>query len=122
MADTEKHLITGISVGAIVIIILLLFFVDAFKTGLFQAIFGIALAAFGSVLPDIIEPPTHWTHRKTFHSESALGVVVIILGVSIFLIVKFGSHFVTVGLCSLSLGYLTHLILDAQTPMGLPDE
>ena len=76
----------------------------------------------GSILPDTIEPPTDKFHRKKFHSTLMLGIGLILLGVSIFLIVKFGSHYVIIGLCSLSLGYSIHLALASTTPMGLLDD
>lgn len=74
---------------------------------------------FTTILPDILEPPTSYTHRQFFHSKRVLTflskyclVIFFILGLffNFFLYLFFG-----VG------GYLLHLLGDWTTPMGLPD-
>ena len=70
-----------------------------------------------SSLPDIFEPGTNPFHRKFFHSFSCL--VLLTTGVLKFIPKedKDGTKkYVLSGL----LGYGSHIILDSQTPMGIP--
>ncbi len=72
----------------------------------------------GSVLPDIIEPAKHYTHRNYFHSKRFLKILyyslipTLLLGVFIHGILY---------LFFLVIGYISHLWLDSTTKMGLPD-
>lgn len=81
--------------------------------------FGFAtILLIGSILPDMIEPAYHYTHRKYFHSKSFLKILYIILLplliISIFLPIILYLLF-------LIIGYILHLWLDATTKMGLPN-
>jgi len=83
---------------------------------------GIFGGYIGGILPDILEPATHFRHRKIMHSKifgSILSVLLIVLFVfqpkkpSIIILSRFFIE-------SLIAGYLSHLFLDSQTKVGLP--
>jgi Predicted membrane-bound metal-dependent hydrolase (DUF457). len=99
------------------------YFVNALITPVFGIssnglwLVGAFAAALGSVLPDQIEPATHWTHRAKFHSKKALKFTIQIFGITAF-IGLFSSIFFYIA--SFFLGYLLHLLVDSTTKMGLP--
>ena len=70
-----------------------------------------------SVFPDILEPATSYMHRSFFHSQPILLICIVFLivfvGMSQFYPVLFFVAFFV-------WGYLSHLLADATTPMGLP--
>lgn len=72
---------------------------------------------FSSILPDVFEPATHWTHRGVFHSKRALIVTgsVGALGIIIGLITR-----VYMWPFFIFAGYALHLLGDSVTPVGLP--
>jgi len=86
--------------------------IDYFEMAAFAAIGGACGA-----LPDIIEPADNPNHRALFHSLACAGVLT--YG-------AFGKH--TANLRSedrhtlriAALSYLSHLLLDSETPKGLP--
>ena len=82
---------------------------DGVKAGLIGAVSG--------VLPDIMEPPTSPQHRSLFHSYAAgAGGAYAIYKLRQLPIAPETEKVV---LAALS-GYASHLILDSQTPSGLP--
>lgn len=66
----------------------------------------------GAILPDILEPAFHWTHRDFFHSWLSLGIMAIVAYISYIS----QSYLIFSGSC----GYVLHLLMDATTEMGLP--
>ena len=83
-----------------------------------------AVAVFvGSLVPDILEPPTSYRHRRLFHSVRVLFVVIILFAASALVAfgVAFFSDFSAFYIVScFFLGYMFHLLADSVTPMGLP--
>ena len=84
-------------------------------------VMALAFSILGGKLPDIIEPATSPHHRKFFHS------------VAVMLAVGWGvkqayewtpetswEKFARLALIFGGVGYISHLALDATTPMGLP--
>ena len=75
-------------------------------------------AAISSVLPDILDPPFTYKHRKYAHSKQLMVLFLLIYVFTLFLIYDdiileiWVVHF-------FSLGYTSHLVLDSLTPMGL---
>lgn len=78
---------------------------------------GAFVGTIGGILPDIIEPATNPRHRKFFHSLTTGGTVC------------YGLHRIAKSrlpkntkriFTTASLGYLSHLYLDSNTPIGLP--
>ena len=84
---------------------------------------GFLAVLFGSVMPDVLEPPTDWTHRGLGHSRRALKFSVEIFAISAlvglfsFFITDLALSYVVSGFF---LGYGVHLLADATTPAGLP--
>lgn len=83
-----------------------------------NAAFGTGLGALGGVLPDMLEPPTHPGHRDLFHSVATGAAICYGLN-KINNNAKATSQGKTF-LNTLGVGYLSHLVLDGQTPSGLP--
>ncbi|MCE7749477.1 MAG: hypothetical protein GPJ51_13905 [Candidatus Heimdallarchaeota archaeon] len=120
MGNREEHISLGMAIGAPIIIGMLVGFADSFAAGLWQALLGLFLLAVGSVLPDWLEPPTHWNHRQENHSKETLYGTGIFSAVSIVLVILHDSAWII--LFGLLFGYSLHLLLDSTTKMGLPDE
>jgi len=81
------------------------------------------LAVFaGSILPDLLEPPTSSRHRGFFHSKKMLkGIGIVFVGTALlWLLPVVLSKTVPFVLSALALGYLLHLAADSVTPRGLP--
>lgn len=70
--------------------------------------------AFGSRLPDVIEPPIHPHHRDTAHS------VVAGAGVALAVLDSDGEAPEKAFLRGAGAGYVTHLAQDASTPRSIP--
>jgi len=86
-------------------------------------IWGLAAVVIGSITPDIIEPATNYRHRGIFHSYRALFAVIFLFGGAALVApgVAFFSDLSAFYLAScFFLGYLSHLLADSITPMGLP--
>lgn len=84
---------------------------------------GFFAMAFGSVMPDVLEPARSWSHRGVGHSRRAmkgateLFAVTAVLG----LFQVFDPSFSLSYLASaFFLGYAVHLLADSVTPAGLP--
>ncbi len=76
----------------------------------------VGLTVFGSISPDQIEPPHGGNHRRFFHSVVILGILVILL-----LWLNIGNQSMVTYLSSgFILGYLSHLLLDATSQIGIP--
>lgn len=83
-----------------------------------MAYFGYAVTLlFGSILPDLIEPAKHYTHRNYFHSKRFLKILyyslIPLLIIGIFFNLILYAFFLVIG-------YISHLWLDSTTKMGLP--
>ena len=132
----RTHLVGGIALSVAALLIV--------QPGMEREMFGMAAVCggIGSLLPDLdaanakihhairigsIEPLTipaaliHATlgHRGAFHSLTALVAIMAVAG---FGAIAAGLTVGTsiVGIASLSLGFLSHLLLDACTPHGVP--
>ena len=84
--------------------------------------FGFLAAFAGSILPDLLEPPTSSRHRGFFHSKTVLKVTgIVFCGTALLWTLPEASQkTVLFALSTLALGYLLHLAADAITPRGLP--
>jgi inner membrane protein len=77
----------------------------------------------GANLPDLLDPPGHFFHRNIGHNFISLFLSLALVIVSIGLFMIFENGYVEVPsiiAASFSAGFLSHLIMDALTPMGLP--
>lgn len=78
----------------------------------------VLLGAVAGALPDILEPPTDRFHRRFFHSFATLGYTAMLLN-------AVGERSADdperrAVAMSLIAAYMSHLLLDSRTPMGLP--
>ena len=110
MPNRRAHLIGG-TVGLILVYLLL----D--KLGLAHYIsYGITVFV-GSVMPDILDPPTSCWHRQFFHCKRVLKYMFYSLPVTILIALLWHPMlYVTF----FALGYIIHLLMDKQTTAGLP--
>jgi membrane-bound metal-dependent hydrolase YbcI (DUF457 family) len=79
---------------------------------------SISMLFIGAIIPDIIEPPINYKHRKFFHSRYVLNLFAIGTGIS-FIITLFWFPFSWI--FYFALGYLSHLLADSTSKMGLPE-
>lgn len=89
-----------------------------------MAFWALLAAAFGSVIPDIIEPAYHWQHRSFFHGTTILQLcttLFIITGLITFLAIINGAFYYSYLISGFFLGYASHLIADSTTKMGIPE-
>jgi len=117
--NRQVHLVIGV----------VLFLVYVYVAGFFHSTspelfaFGIVAVAAGSLLPDVLEPPTSAKHRGICHSWRALKFVTVMFlltaipvlftpGIPRFPLVFSASCFF--------LGYSAHLLADSVTRAGLP--
>ena len=128
MANFKTHLITGAAIGGgILVLNNLLEQGKRVQAGqqpgleraelLGQLLLGAGIGGLAGVLPDILEPADNPRHRKTFHS--LLLALLLYRGM-----VKLGQSGLPadtqVCLQGGAAAYLSHLLLDLTTPMGLP--
>jgi inner membrane protein len=128
MPNRSKHMAMGAIVGGVAAVLIDLALqnqqfqqgeintIDLSQT-IGRAILGAGIGAVGGILPDILEPATDPNHRKSFHSVAALYC----LGFGLYKTYNGNlsidaKHTIT----GASLAYASHLLLDAETPMGLP--
>jgi membrane-bound metal-dependent hydrolase YbcI (DUF457 family) len=84
---------------------------------------GLFAALFGSVMPDVLEPATSWTHRGLGHSRRAMKfsawvfVFTAVLGLFQIFDPSLSLSYLISGFF---LGYALHLLADSITPAGLP--
>ena len=107
----KSHKLIGLIVACFIS-----FLIDGFKIG---PSFGYAFLGglIGSLLPDIIERPYHYTHRDFFHSVKLmriLGVIMLVCFPISFFITWFWLIFYGI------VGYEMHLLADWTTRMGIP--
>ena len=84
-----------------------------------KAVASMLLSALGSSLPDALEPAGSYNHRKFFHSWlTALGLSV----AEFYMLSKEldEEDLADFIVSRISIGYLSHLMLDSETPKGLP--
>jgi|SRR5579863_293195 len=116
MANAKEHAMIGAGVGALGWFLYCKVVDRPIKFGELVAAGGVGMV--GRLLPDLLEPALHPNHRQFFHSLAASA-----------LLVKANHHLWQSRLVPaeargavhlLSLGYLSHLAADGQTPKGLP--
>jgi membrane-bound metal-dependent hydrolase YbcI (DUF457 family) len=83
---------------------------------------GFFAALFGSVMPDVLEPPRHWTHRGLSHSRRAMKFAAELFALTAVLgFFQYSIHglYLSYLASGFFLGYALHLLADATTPAGL---
>ncbi len=82
---------------------------------LLEILAAIGAGTAGGIAPDIIEPATTPNHRALFHSK-------VVFGIGMLVAAKESKDRTPAAriMCSGYAGYISHLVLDARTPKGLP--
>lgn len=93
------------------------FGVDDFFRSVRLVAIGTVSGYAGGILPDVIEPPIHSWHRKGFHSATAGAVLSYSAIKSQFSDLDENLQAAILGGGT---GYLSHIVLDSQTPRGIP--
>lgn len=87
-------------------------------------LYALIAVVLGSIIPDILEPPTNWMHRDIYHSKRALKLtgkifaVTALIGLLSYFFYIFSVSYI---LSNFFLGYTSHLLADSTTKTGLPD-
>ena len=120
MPKFKTHIIGGLVSGIIALYILKEF--NGFTPDIYWALLALIFSILGSAVPDKIEPAKNSHHRSLFHSKIVLAIAGYITYYILFIgnfniagepIIGYFTGFVCIG-------YMSHLILDATTPAGLP--
>ena len=112
--DRDQHLVFGVIVSIFVAV-----GIDGtIYSGFVSTGYALLGGALGSLIPDVLEPPRHWTHRQFFHSKTMLRYLLI--GLTVMLLPSVFIPFLWfVFYCIF--GYALHLLADATSQMGLPE-
>lgn len=78
---------------------------------------GYGVGFISAQLPDLLEPAECPGHRKFFHSTTSLGLLCILASKTHTSNLQPAEKALIKVACA---GYISHLVLDAQTPFGLP--
>jgi membrane-bound metal-dependent hydrolase YbcI (DUF457 family) len=116
MASAREHVLIGVGVATVGWVLFCKITDRQLKLG--ATLLAAAVGAVGGLLPDILEPATTPSHRQFFHSYSAalllgLGNIWISRNPDLTQELKTTVHLASVG-------FYSHLLADAQTPMRLP--
>ena len=116
----QEHLLIGVVFFGLYSIPVLIF--TPITIG--YAFWGFIIAAFGSVMPDVIEPAYDYTHRGYFHGTGLLrlsAIMFAITGLIGILTIINGLFYYSYLVSGFFLGYASHLLADSTTKMGLPE-
>jgi len=111
---------------ALTIILSIPFFGLFYVLNYFDGIYFMFPMIITTFLPDILEPPVDYAHRGFFHSKGMLRFLTIyvlmgsLIVLSISFVLGFVFHFFYYAFFG-AFGYISHLLGDATTSMGLPD-
>ena len=116
MSNAKTHFLVGAAIGAGLYCLMKKSHDQPIEL---PGLLGMGLAGgVAGLLPDIIEPATSPNHRELAHSFATL--IAIVAGINN-LNERQGMEAAQKGLWNtLALGYVSHLLLDAGTPAGLP--
>lgn len=120
MPRFKTHIIGGVVSG--IIALYFLKDINGFTSDIYWTLLALIFSILGSILPDKIEPAKNSHHRSLFHSKISL----VIAGYITYHILFIGNFNIAgepvIGYFTgfVCIGYISHLILDATTPAGLP--
>lgn len=117
MANGKTHIIAGGIAGLSIALL------DQGEKSEFahHPIIAATVGAFSGKLPDILEPATSPHHRQFCHSLVVLGSIVYCLKEAYdWRPEDTGGKFLRGMALTIGGGYISHLLLDSTTPMGLP--
>jgi membrane-bound metal-dependent hydrolase YbcI (DUF457 family) len=113
MANAKDHIVFAAGIGLVGYAFHCAYFRRQFNLG--EALLATGACVLGSLAPDGLEPAINPCHRAVAHSVGAGALAVRTISET------WGqSEVPSLFVGFLALGYVSHLILDAQTPKGLP--
>ena len=112
MSDSDTHIIVGIIFTIAVGLFLASYSIITFTLPLVLIVAG-AIGSISGVSPDLLEPADSPRHRGFWHSWVVLGCLILLNYALIHAYAFWCGLFFTIG-------YMSHLSLDAITPMSLP--
>ncbi|MHA2203554.1 MAG: metal-dependent hydrolase [Candidatus Hodarchaeales archaeon] len=115
--DTETHILFGIVIGGLLGVIISVYQSDV---TVMNIIFSTCFGGIGGIIPDKLEPATSWNHRQLFHSQRIFVVLSLTLSLACIMTILSFSDWIIFSLLGIIAGYLSHLFLDALTPVHLP--
>jgi hypothetical protein len=114
-----------LTIGLIIFFLYSYFITTINKSDNIPLLFGFIAISIGSIIPDILEPPTSRMHRSICHSRRALKFTLVsftitaVIGIySSILPDYFSQSYIA---SSFFLGYTFHLFADSLTRAGLPN-
>lgn len=116
MANAKQHALIGAGVGAVGWFLYCKLVDRPIEIG--ELLLATGVGMIGGLLPDFLEPALHPNHRQFFHSYAA-GVVLAHANHHVSRNTQMPAH-ARAAVHLISLGFLSHLAADAQTPNGLP--
>ena len=111
--NRTQHIVAGLVVFAIYTYLVY----QIRSIGVEVLFLGGVAAILGSMLPDIIEPASDWTHRGFAHSKRILRRLSLIVLLTSIAVLVFPHLLILVGAL---LAYVVHLLCDWTTKVGLP--
>jgi len=116
MPNAKEHMVFAAGVGSVGYAVYCARFRREFRIG--EALLATGTCVLGSLVPDGLEPALHPSHRSFGHSVSAGALSVRTMTQA------WAGDDIPTGVQLLfgffALGYVSHLVLDAGTPKGLP--
>ena len=116
MANAKQHAAIGAGVGALGWFLYCKFAARPVVFG--ELLLAAAVGMVGGLVPDLLEPAFHPNHRRFFHSVTA-GALLVHANHHVSRNTEMPAE-VRAAVHLLSLGFLSHLTADSQTPKGLP--
>ena len=122
MANFKKHANTGILLGIITGIIILIFKnknEEICSETVIEIMVGAVLGSFlGAIIPDVMDYPTNPNHRSFAHSVTANSIIFLKLITNMNITEEIDGNFTF--FTAFGIGYFSHCFIDMQTPKGLP--
>lgn len=116
MASAKQHMLIGAGVAAVGWMFYCKIVERPLNLGEIVLVAGVGMI--GGLAPDLFEPAIHPNHRQFFHSYVAAGLLMqanhhVARNANLRAETRAAIHLA-------SLGFVSHLVVDAQTPKALP--
>ncbi|MBZ5700413.1 MAG: metal-dependent hydrolase [Acidobacteriia bacterium] len=116
MASAKEHMLIGAGVAAVGWMLYCKIVERPLDLG--EIVLAAGVGLIGGLVPDLFEPAIHLNHRQFFHSYLAAGLLTganhhVSQNANLRAETRTAIHLA-------SLGFMSHLVADAQTPKGLP--
>jgi len=124
-SNTEMNRGLHLAIGLIIFFLYTYVITTIHKSNNMPLLFGFIAIILGSIIPDILEPPTGRMHRRICHSKRALKFTLVSFTLTAFIGLyssispDYFSQFYIAS--NFFLGYTFHLFADSLTKAGLPN-